>query len=218
LKKSLPPRQLQKVESALKLIRRHLMVDCIEQMIVEEKRAARAFATARPRAILFALMQSEHSLQGLQTSLGFSLSLLHYHVSRMLALGLLRVVRREARAGSTIAIYAAAARSFLVPAHLEADTPGASLADELQAALERARLRCSAAGTVYFLDEQRVPKMRRMAEAGPADEGEHWWRLCMSEAEAKSLVRDIRALVTRHRDRGAPPGQEYLCHFAIGRS
>ncbi len=190
----------------------------IEQMIVDRPGAARAFATARPRAILFALMQSEHSLQSLQTSLGFSLSLLHYHVSRLVGLGLLRVVRREARAGSTIAIYAAAARSFLVPAYLDAAPPGAALAGELQAALERARIRSPTGGTVYFLDEQRLPKMRRTAEAGPADEGELWWRLRMSEAEADTLMREIRALVARHREPGIKSGREYLCHFAIGRA
>lgn len=187
-----------------------------EQITVNDPRAGLAFAKTRPRAILFALMQSDRSSQELQTSLCLSLSLLSYHLTRLQELGLVRVVRRVPRAGRPITIYGAAARSFLVTRGWTDTSAGAKLRVELDAALERSQIATGA--TLYCLDEKGAPRLVRRPAEGPAATGGAWWfRLSLSQADADALTREIRDLIARYRD--SPHGSnKFLYHFALAKT
>ena len=63
-----------------------------------------------------------------------------------------------------------------------------------------------------------MPRMQRLATESPADEGEWWWRLRLSEVDAQKLGREIRALAASYRESTLQTGRDYLCHFAIGKA
>ena len=188
-----------------------------ERLTVHDPRAALAFARASPRAILFALMRGERSSTELQTELGLSLSLLHYHLARLRELRLVRTVRQVQRAGRPIAIYSAAARSFLVTGASAAKSAGAGLRLELDAALERARVH-AAADTVYCLDHNGAPRMMRTPPGRVRADGEWWWRLDLSPGDAEQLGREVREVVAKYRDRSGPGTARYLYHFAAAKT
>ncbi len=185
------------------------------QMIVAEPRIARIFAAARSREVIFSLMQSAKTTRSLAAELGLSFSLLHYHLARLVGSGLVRVVRHEKRAGPASAVYAVAAGSFLVLANAEPEAPTSALAGELQAALERARLRDGGTGTVYSLDADRMPSVRRLSRSDRTGEGEMWWRLHLDESDAKRLGREIGDLVATFRAKSRPTGRAYAVTVAF---
>jgi DNA-binding transcriptional ArsR family regulator len=186
-----------------------------DPLTIADPKAAATFSSSRSRAILFALMASERSLQGLRVELDMSLTLLHYHVTRLRQLGLVRLVRSEPRNGRARKIYAASAPSFLVPVELESQRPRDGLRTELDRSLERERARFGGTGTVYFLDADGSPRMQRLRIA--ADEsasGEWWWRVELSDADAKALGAEVRAVLAKYARR-AGTGRKFLCNFAL---
>src|SRR5690348_3764855 len=86
----------------------------IETLTVDSRRVAAALEHPRSRQIILEMVATERSLQELANATGLSLSLLHYHVQRLLTFGLIRVVRKEKRAGRSVNRYRAVARRFLV--------------------------------------------------------------------------------------------------------
>lgn len=185
----------------------------LKQMIVDNEKAAAAFANARTRSILFALMRADLSLVQLQAEVCMSLSLLHYHVARLKALGLLQVVETTRRAGRPVSRYRAVAEEFQVPAVVETRTPGSGLKQEMEAALERADVRCPSTIS-YFVDEQGAARMRRFgSENGAAHE--RWWRLRLSAGEARKLIREMGDLVAQYENAATKCGNSHLLHFAL---
>jgi predicted transcriptional regulator len=188
----------------------------IETLEISDVRAAALFAGATSRSILLELVPRERTLSDLRTKLGLSLSLLHYHVSRMAALGLVTVASEKPSAGRPRKVYRAVARSFLVPAHLERCDGRRALALELNAALEQARARSREDGVLYSWDEVDGPRMKRVG-GGHADGTELWGRLALSGSEAAQLGDDLRRLLRRYRSSPKPGKAAYLAHFAFAR-
>ncbi|HEX8572450.1 MAG TPA: hypothetical protein VF759_06840 [Allosphingosinicella sp.] len=186
-----------------------------ERIEVGTPEAAAAFAGARSRAVLLALAAREQSLRQLAASTGLRLNLLHYHVARLRGLGLVEIVREEARPGRPVKIYAAAARAFFVPAGLAGGETGDRLSSELRERLARARARSDGEGTLYFAGEDGGPRMRRLGGDGAAEGAEYWSLLDLSRAEAAELAREMAALLARYRGRGGPSGRPYLVHAAL---
>src|SRR5439155_6718113 len=90
-------RQLQMEDAPLSRARR-----------VTDAKAAAVFAQPRRARLLLAFAARERSLVEVAAELGIALNLAHYHVRRMVALGLLQPTRARARRGRPQQLYRAA--------------------------------------------------------------------------------------------------------------
>lgn len=86
-----------------------------------------------------ACVAQERSLTDLQRLSGQTLPKLHYHVTRLLDVQLLRVSREQARRGRPIRLFRAVAERFLVPQKFLGELPGEALAAELRNLLQMSR-------------------------------------------------------------------------------
>jgi hypothetical protein len=189
------------------------MIDTLE---ISDVHVAAIFAGATSRSILLELVPKERTLSDLRTKLDLSLSLLHYHVSRMGALGLITVACQRRPAGRPRKVYRAVARSFFVPAHLERRDGRHALALELNAALEQARARSREEGALYSWDDADGPRMKRVG-SGHTDGTELWGRLALSGSEAAQLGDELRELLRKYQQSPKPGKAAYLAHFAFAR-
>ena len=190
------------------------MCDMIEVLNVQDERVAKVFLDTRRRHLLLNLVSQERPLQELSTIMGMSLNLVHYHVGRLQALGLVEIARREARSGRPIKHYRAVANSFFVPSHLTTHSPGEKLSAELRAALERSRQRRLKDGILYFVDEQRTLRMRRVQEDA-IGATECWCILDLIEEDARALGDEMKALLTRYERRSHDSARGYLAYYAL---
>jgi DNA-binding transcriptional ArsR family regulator len=188
----------------------------IETFEISDVRAAALFAGATSRSILLELVAREQTLSGLRKALGLSLSLLHYHVSRMAGLGLVTVASENRPTGRPRKTYRAVARAFFVPAHLERRDARRALALELNAALEQARARSREDGVLYSWDQTNGPRMKRIG-GDRVDGAELWGRLTLSDKEAAQLGSELRDVLGRYQSSSMNGKTAYLAHFAFAR-
>ena len=185
-------------------------------MRVDDRRAAAAFSDPLRRRLLLQLIGREQSVAELAGATGMELKRLHYHVTALAGLGLIRVTAQRARAGRAAKLYRAAADAFYVPAALGGTSgPHEAMAVALTESLAAVRRR-SGAGMVYYL-EHGAPRMRAIsiAQAERAATAELWKVLRLSRAEAQRLAEELAQCLYRYshsRERGA---RAYLVHIAL---
>jgi hypothetical protein len=184
-----------------------------ERLDIGTSAAAAAFAGERSRAVLLALAAQEQSLRQLAARTGMRLNLLHYHVARLQALGLIEIVRSEKRPGRPVKIYRSVARAFFVPARLVGGEVGDKLSAELRQRLASARAR-SAEGALYFVDDDGGPRMRLIGDER-ADGTELWSLLHLSRTDAAELAAEMKSLLGRYRSLEPAAGRPYLVHAAL---
>jgi DNA-binding transcriptional ArsR family regulator len=182
---------------------------------VESPRAIAMFSRARSRRILLELVARDHSLAELASATGLSLSLLHYHVNRMRALGLVEVTAVGERSGRAVKRYRAVARAFLVPSHLAANSGETALAHELRAGLERDRALQAEAGVTYFVDPDGKHRMTRSSGAPNPRSFEVWAALSLSRSQAEALARDVRSLFATYADAPASAAPRTIAYCAF---
>ena len=190
-----------------------------ETLEIVDPRAAAVLAAPRQRKILLSLIEQERSLSQLARLTGNPLNLLHHHLRKLTRLGLAKVARTEARAGSPIKYYRATARAFFVPAELLGEGPGAGLTSRMRDLLARSLAR-DVQGVVYSHDGE-GPRMRQVRDANPGTLAvELWAELALSRADAAALADELRALLHRFeaRSRRAPARRGYLVHAALAPS
>ncbi len=188
-----------------------------EKIVVPDASTASVFSNMRPRHLLLELVARESTLQALADKVRMPLNLAHYHIARMLELGLVEVTREVPRSGRAIKHYRATARSFFVPAHLELRSPGKELAVELRASLDAHH--DPKAGTLYFVDETSTPRMRRMQRpAGAAVAVEYWRQLTLTKEEAHLFASELKALFTRFEGRSHGRTKSYLAYCALAQT
>jgi DNA-binding transcriptional ArsR family regulator len=188
----------------------------IDTLTIDSKKAAAALEHPRSRHIILALVARARSLQELADATGLSLSLLHYHVKRLQSFGLIRVVRKEKRAGRSVNRYRAVARRFLLPGDLATRAGGAALLRELHAGLDRERASGDNAGVIYFVDAAGVPKMVRLPIETKRTAFEVWFTLFLTPHDVKALSSELRAIFGRYSQRSGTPAQAVIgyCAFA----
>lgn len=187
-----------------------------ETLKIQSARAAAALEHPTSRRIVLELVAKEQSSRDLARATGLTLSLLHYHVGRLLALGLIEITREERRAGRPVKRYRAVARTFFMLASLGTHGAAAALARELRAGLDRERMRRDDAGAVYFVDDAGAHRMRRVRGRGRRGAFEAWVTLSLTARDAETLGDEIRALFARYAKRGggAPRPTLAYCAFA----
>lgn len=183
---------------------------------VRNPRAADAMSRPWPRHLVLSLIGRAASVSDLVAESGQSMSSVHYHVSRLHRLGLLKVAARTARAGRPIKRYTAAAGVFFVPAALMPTRPGAILERELREAL--AGTDHDIDGTLFFRDASGGMSMRdiRTRRTSRRVAANMWQILDLDEREVAQLAADITQLLEEARRKARHRGQKkYLIRCAI---
>jgi len=184
----------------------------LDEVTIHDPAAAAAMTEPRLHRIVLALVDREQGAVELARQADMSLSLIGHHLRRLIAFGLIVETRRVPRAGRAVARYRAAARSYFVPVELSPKLTGDRLADELRAALDRARIR-TVRGTRYTFESG--PRMRLVLDAPAPGTSELWLRLHLSADDAGAFSDELRALFDRYRARDSDAGPRYILHGAI---
>jgi DNA-binding transcriptional ArsR family regulator len=185
-----------------------------EKRISDRAQAAALEHPLRAR-LLMACVADERSLSDLQRLSGQTLPKLHYHVSRLLDSGLMRVSRQQARGGRPIRWFRAVAERFLVPQEFLDDLPGEALAAELRNALQMSRGEVSLR---YAADPQGNPiaLLVRDEAARPPKSIELWRILKLSRGQRDALAGELAELFARYaRAEAEPGGETFLIHAAF---
>lgn len=186
-----------------------------EKAHITDPRSAAVFANPRQRSILLSLIPEERSTAQLSAATGSSLNLLHHHLRKLVALGLVEVSREQRRSGRAVKYYRARAREFFVPAELSAFRLEGPLSDQLHEAIERSRMR-TFVGVLYSC-EARAPRIQLVHDPEHSiSASELWLELRLSPAEAAALARQMAALFRPFYGRAAQAGSRYIVHAAIG--
>lgn len=199
---------------------------------VTTRAAAEALADPKTQRFMEPFMARERSVGQAAKVLGLPTNSLLYRVKKLTALGLLRVVREQARAGRPVKFYRASADSFFVPLALtRAETLEAlflKLDDPMQELFYRNAVRSlthapTNLGFVYGRDDAGVVKTR--LAAGPGELFDPlkpetpaflpYWspELWLDPADAKALVREMIGLTRRYGGRNGK--QRHILHLAI---
>ncbi|MBY0421917.1 MAG: helix-turn-helix domain-containing protein [Parvularculaceae bacterium] len=180
---------------------------------ITDAAAASAFASTLRAKIVQTLIGEAMTLAELSHALGTRMSLLHYHVSKCVALGLVEVSHEQPRAGRALKHYRATARTFFVPVELLAKLPGSEMTRRLREALDRNQAR--AVEGVNFTHDGRNPCILLKRDSASASAAiELWLDVGLSAADAADLVEDLKAVLDRYRLRGDDGAHRYLVHVA----
>lgn len=184
-----------------------------ERTEITSEAAARVFANERSRLILLALIDRTRSPAELAVLTSTRLSLLSYHLKRLVTLGLARVEYEMPRAGRAVRHYRATAKSFFVPARLTGPLPRHDRTAHLQAALERS-FAGSYSGVLY--DHDRGPRMRIVSDGeGPRGATDLWHRCALAPDDVRALSRELFELFDRYARLDRPNGRRYILHAAL---
>ena len=105
-----------------------LNLDRISQHVVTDAKAAAFLVNPEGQRFLTPFLEVERTVSSAAQDLGIPTNSLLYRVKQMVSLGILGVVRQEARAGRALKIYRSVANAFFVPFEL---TDAATLQDLL---------------------------------------------------------------------------------------
>ncbi len=187
-----------------------------EQVIITGQAAAAVFSSTRQRKIVQTLMGKEMALGALASATHLPISLLHYHVTKCMELGLIEVVREQRRAGRAIKHYRATAASFFVPAELILEMPGTKLNQQMRMLLDQ-NLARSLQGLDFTHDgySPRAHLVKETEERAAATE--LWLDVELGATDAEQLAADLQAVIDRFRARRKPHEPRYLVHLAAVR-
>ncbi len=187
-----------------------------ERVTITESAAAAVFASARQRDIVQTLIAEEMSAAALARATHTSLNLLHYHVSKCVALGLIEMVRKKRRAGRAVKHYRATAKAFFVPAEFIAEMPGTGLTRQLRQALD-SRMARTIQGINFTHDGQRarVELVKDPIER-PAPL-ELWLDVRLSKADAQKCAFELKAVIDRFQTCDSKKEPRHLVHVALAR-
>lgn len=188
---------------------------------VRDRHAADAMCHPFRRHLVLSLMGREASISELVSESRRPMSSVHYHMTRLHKLGLLKVASQTARAGRAVKRYTAAAECFFVPAALMGEQPGTLLDRELQGHLSR--ISDDSEGTLFFRDSRsgmsmRTIRSRRSREADHRLITDSWQILNLDLREAHELSDEIAKLLERYRQQPADRRRKkYLIRCTIVR-
>jgi DNA-binding transcriptional ArsR family regulator len=176
---------------------------------------AQAVALQNPlRArLLMACVKDERSLTELRRISGETLPKLHYHITRLLEAGLLRVSREQARGGRPIRFFRAVAQSFLVPQTFLDELPGEAMATELRNLLQASRGDVSLRYASDSRGSFRMTLVRDETAAAPKAT-ELWQVFKLSRQQREALSKELKELFERY-SKAEGGSETYLVHAAF---
>lgn len=184
---------------------------------ISDSAVAAIFAASLPGKIVQTLIGEALTLASLARITQTPLSLLHYHVSKCIKLGLVEIERIEPRAGRPLKHYRATARTFFVPSELLGKMPGDEMTRQLRDALDRNQA-LSVAGINFTHDGHRPCVFLIKDHATQATAVELWLDVGLDNADAVNLIEELKALLDRYRVRDNANEPRYLVHMAAVRA
>lgn len=182
-------------------------------MRVSNRLQAAALESPLRARLLMACTAEERSLSDLQRLSRQSLPKLHYHVTRLLDAGLLRVSREQARGGRPIRFFRAVAQSFLVPQEFLGELPGEAMAAELRNLLQMSRGDVSLRYVSECGGALRMTLVRDDVGASPKAT-ELWQVFKLSRQQRDALARELKDLFQRYA-KAEGGGESFLAHAAF---
>lgn len=187
-----------------------------DQATITSAAAAAVFATPAQCRIMHCLMAEPLTLAALGRAVQMPLNLLHYHIGRYLALGLVVIDHEAPRAGRAQKVYRATARAFFVPVELLPELPGAEFTRQLRDALDHRHWQ-SVSGITISHDGQHPHVMLEKHPGDMAQAIEIWLDMGLAAADARALLADLRAVADKYRQRADETKPRYLINLAAVR-
>jgi DNA-binding transcriptional ArsR family regulator len=167
-----------------------------EKRVADRAQAAALEHPLRARSLM-ACVAEDRSLTDLHRLTGQPLAKLHYHVTRLLDAGLLRVSREQPRGGRPIRLFRAVAEHFLVPQEFLGELPGEAMAADLRNLLQRSRGDVSLRYAADPRGNLRVTLERD--ETGQAPRAIELWQVFrLSRQQRDALAKELRELFERY--------------------
>jgi hypothetical protein len=183
---------------------------------VENSRAAAVFADPKSRRILMGFAPRSRSIGEAAATFNVNLKTLHYHVRKLVRLGLLVEVGSRRRGGRPIKLYRTVSKAFYISGEIAPKLFGDDLSRELRECLERRSSRTDS-GIVFAASSGGSPRARAvLGEPRTVAAAEMWRVLRLSKTEAISLQQDLLAVLNEYqREAGKKGGDVYLAHAAL---
>jgi len=183
-----------------------------EKRIHDQAQAAALENPLRARLLMACVVQ-ERSLTDLQRLAGQTLPKLHYHVTRLLDAGLLRVSRKQPRGGRPIRFFRAVAERFFVPQEFLGELPGQAMATELRNLLQMSRGDVSLRYGSDSRGNLRVMLVRDETEPSPKAI-ELWQVFRLSRQQREALAKELKELFERY-SKAQDGSETFLVHAAF---
>lgn len=172
---------------------------------VESINAAAAFKSGIQRRLLLMCIAEAQSVKNLADQVGLPLNKVHYHIGRLVELGLLVNTHIKPRGGRSIKLYKAVAEGFYV-SQIYLDNPTADVQKELQTALEKSRMK-SEGGMLFHLDDNGYFKGEFIKDDGQdkSEAFQMWAKLSLDEEAVESFSIEAKALINKYRNLSKEP-------------
>jgi hypothetical protein len=185
--------------------------------VIRDPAAGPVFASSRLRRMLMLFASEPLSLSEAAQRLKIDLKRLHYHVLRLVKLGLVEVSGERRRAGRAIKLYRATSEIFFVPEELLPKPFGDELSAELRACLG-AEASKSSRGLLLYVGPKGEPVGRVVKqEVGTSEAFELWRILKLSIADAARLRSELEAVLQKFQAPSQGASHVFLVHAAAAR-
>ena len=174
------------------------------------------FVDPKSRRILMGFVRDPRSVSEAAAAFNMNLKSLHYHVRKLVGLGLLAEVGTRARGGRPIKLYRAVAKAFYISGEIAPKLFGDDLSRELRECFERRASRTDS-GIVFAASRGGSPRARAVVgDPGVPAATEMWRVLRLNKTESTSLRHDLLALLNQYqRTAGKNGGEIFLIHAAL---
>ena len=185
-------------------------------MRISDPDLARVFEDSPKRRILLSFVDEPRSVSAVAAMVQRPLAQVHYHVTSLEGLGLLKVQREQKRRGRPVKLYRTVASSFLLPLNLLSDGPFSRLARELRDSLNNELIQTDPDGVLFSVEggEPTISWFRASGQ-GSNRADEYWQVLQLDRASVRALAQDIEQLMKKYQSLSGS-GEPYLLHAAFG--
>jgi DNA-binding transcriptional ArsR family regulator len=174
----------------------------------------RVFADSPKRRLLLSFVDRSRSVSEMARELQQPLARVHYHVTDLARLGLLKVERIEPRHGRPVKYYRAVSSRFLVPLDVLEEPPGEGLAVELRLRL-REELLQSGNSAVLFHTENGRPRVCTVDGEGKSRNAAEFWQVVRFKDETiRAFAAELSELMSKYAAQSGE-GHPYLLHGAF---
>lgn len=185
--------------------------------IIRDPALGSVFASSKMRRLIMVFAAQSLSVGEAAVRANMDLKRLHYHVQKLVRLGLLQLVSVERRAGRAIKRYRTAASAFFIPDEIMPRPFAQEIAQELRELLQAEAAR-SSRGLLLTLGPNGEPQLRIVsAEEVSPDAFELWRILKLAPGEVERLRAELDAVLLRYQRTAPARGSVYLVHAAVAR-
>jgi hypothetical protein len=186
--------------------------------VIGDRKSAAIFTDSNLRRLLLLFAAKPRSITQVAELVGRDVKRLHYLVTKLCALGLLKVAEQRKRGGRPIKLYQTVAPAFFIPLDMMPEHYSNGLAHEMMHCVS-ADAATSVAGISFTADSEGRPVGQVIEiDAPPIPAPLDSWRvLRLSKQQFLALKADMLALLDRYQSSSQGSGEIYLVHAAAAR-